>query len=143
MFIGRTFRNFPTRHLEAGMSMMNQLLKAIDFAAIKHKDQRRKDPQQTRRILYWLEAYINHPIGVAFILSNEGDVSDLSILQAAVLHDTIEDTETTFQEIEKHFGPHVAAIVQECTDDKQKSKNERKEQQVQSAPSKSIQVGAI
>ena len=46
------------------MSSLANVMKAADFAAKKHRDQRRKDPQQT--------PYINHPIGVANILANEG-----------------------------------------------------------------------
>jgi len=40
------------------------------------------------------------------------------VLEAAVLHDTVEDTETTFEELEAEFGEHVASIVRECSDDK-------------------------
>jgi guanosine-3',5'-bis(diphosphate) 3'-pyrophosphohydrolase len=70
---------------------MDQLLTCISFAAEKHKFQKRKDPEQT--------PYINHPIGVARILACEGQVQDLIVLQAAILHDTIEDTETTYEEV--------------------------------------------
>ncbi len=70
---------------------ISDILEAIQFAAIQHKDQRRKDPQQT--------PYINHPIGVAYILMKEGGVTDIPTLQAAVLHDTVEDTDTTFQQV--------------------------------------------
>ncbi|KAJ3087374.1 Guanosine-3',5'-bis(diphosphate) 3'-pyrophosphohydrolase MESH1 [Quaeritorhiza haematococci] len=94
------------------------LLKAVHFAAIQHKDQRRKDEAQT--------PYINHPIDVAHILQFEGHVNDIEVLQAAVLHDTVEDTDTTFEELEVTFGPRVRKIVQQCTDDKSLAKEERK-----------------
>jgi guanosine-3',5'-bis(diphosphate) 3'-pyrophosphohydrolase len=74
------------------MSELGKLIECVSFAAIKHKNQKRKDPEQT--------PYINHPIGVATILAREAMVEDLCVLQAAVLHDTVEDTETTYQEVE-------------------------------------------
>jgi HD domain len=85
-----------------------QLLKAIAFAADKHRHQRRKDAEAS--------PYINHPIAVATVLAAEGDVSDEVTLIAAALHDTVEDTQTTFIELEKHFGPEVAGLVRELTD---------------------------
>merc|ERR1712213_80235 len=78
------------------MSSLANVMKAADFAAKKHRDQRRKDPQQT--------PYINHPIGVANILANEGGIDDPLVLQAALLHDTVEDTDTTLDEVEEQFG---------------------------------------
>lgn len=84
--------------------------KCMNFAAIKHEHQRRMNPEKT--------PYINHPIGVANILSEEGDVYDLEVLMAALLHDTVEDTETTMDEIEEHFGKEIRKIVEEVTDDK-------------------------
>ena len=70
---------------------MNELLTCLSFSAEKHKFQKRKDPEGT--------PYINHPIGVAKILTSEGNVDDLTVLQAAILHDTIEDTDTTYEEV--------------------------------------------
>ncbi|KAH6561410.1 hypothetical protein BASA50_009499 [Batrachochytrium salamandrivorans] len=113
----------PTPH------QLGQLLDCIHFAAIKHTTQRRKDPAKT--------PYINHPIGVARILSEEGQVDDLATLMAAVLHDTVEDTETTFEEISARFGDEVSLIVKECTDDKTLPSSERKRKQVETAPNKS------
>lgn len=110
-------------------------MKAADFAAKKHRDQRRKDPQQT--------PYINHPIGVANILINEGGVDDPIVLQAALLHDTVEDTETTLDEIEEHFGPKVRGIVAEVSDDKDLPKEERKRLQVVNAPHKSKEAKLV
>uniref|UniRef100_A0A8D0KN26 Guanosine-3',5'-bis(diphosphate) 3'-pyrophosphohydrolase MESH1 n=1 Tax=Salvator merianae TaxID=96440 RepID=A0A8D0KN26_SALMN len=103
-----------------------RLLDAVDFAARKHATQRRKDPEGT--------PYINHPIGVAQILAQEAGVTDVAVLQAAVLHDTVEDTDTTFSEIEERFGKEVRSIVEEVTDDKTLPKMERKRLQIAHAP---------
>ena len=105
---------------------MGGILDALQFAAHKHRDQRRKD----------LEAspYINHPIALANVLWGEGGVHDAIVIQAALLHDTIEDTETTPAELRKRFGRKVASIVGEVTDDKALPKAERKRLQVEHAP---------
>jgi GTP diphosphokinase / guanosine-3',5'-bis(diphosphate) 3'-diphosphatase len=101
------------------------LLEAIAFAADKHRQQRRKDADAS--------PYINHPIGVAAVLASEGNVTDEVTLLAAVLHDTVEDTQTTFVELEEHFGPEVAGLVRELTDDKSLEKGERKQLQIEHA----------
>ena len=102
------------------------VLKAADFAARKHRFQTRKDVHAS--------PYINHPIEVARILSDVGGITDEEILAAALLHDTIEDTETTPEELEKEFGPRVRGIVEEVTDDKSLEKAERKRRQIEHAP---------
>jgi GTP diphosphokinase / guanosine-3',5'-bis(diphosphate) 3'-diphosphatase len=107
-----------------------QLLKALSFAADKHRFQRRKDTEET--------PYINHPIRVALTLAEIGGETNISLLTAAVLHDTIEDTQTTSAEIEEQFGSTVLNLVLEVTDDKNLSKEERKKHQVLNAPYKSI-----
>ena len=89
---------------------MNRVISAISFAADKHRNQRRKDIEAS--------PYINHPIALANILANEAGIEDEKVLVAAILHDTIEDTETTAQELADLFGDDVAAIVLEVTDDK-------------------------
>jgi guanosine-3',5'-bis(diphosphate) 3'-pyrophosphohydrolase len=101
------------------------ILDALEFASQKHRDQRRKN----------LEAspYINHPIGLATILWNEGGVERPVVIAAALLHDTIEDTDTTADEIRKRFGARIAGIVLEVTDDKSLEKAVRKELQVKHA----------
>jgi len=101
------------------------LLKALAFAAHKHRDQRRKDRDAS--------PYINHPIALADVLVNEGGVSDVEVLCAALLHDTVEDTATTPEELVDAFGPRVARIVAEVTDDKTLSKADRKRLQVEHA----------
>lgn len=109
--------------------------KCMNFAALKHRDQRRKDKQQS--------PYINHPIGVANILANEGDVTDLAVLMAALLHDTVEDTMTSFDEIETNFGIEVRRIVEEVTDDKSLPKLERKRLQIEHAKTSSLNAKLV
>ncbi|XP_029933159.1 guanosine-3',5'-bis(diphosphate) 3'-pyrophosphohydrolase MESH1 [Myripristis murdjan] len=111
------------------------LLETVNFAAEKHRNQRRKDPEET--------PYINHPIGVARILSHEGAVTDIEVLQAALLHDTVEDTDCSIAELEAKFGVTVARIVQEVTDDKTLPKQERKRLQVEHAPHRSHQAKLV
>ena len=102
------------------------LLKAVKFSAEKHKTQRRKGAEGS--------PYINHPIDVAEMLWNAGSVRDIHVIVAAILHDTVEDTQTTPSEIEEHFGPAVRSLVQEVTDDKSLPKPERKRLQIEHAP---------
>jgi guanosine-3',5'-bis(diphosphate) 3'-pyrophosphohydrolase len=102
------------------------LLKALAFAAHKHRDQRRKDPQAS--------PYINHPIALADVLVNEAGVTDTEVLCAALLHDTVEDTDTTHEELTDAFGSRIARIVAEVTDDTSLPKAERKRRQVEHAP---------
>lgn len=106
-----------------------QLLKALSFAAEKHRNQKRKDSEGT--------PYINHPISVAKTLAEAGE-TELKLLVAALLHDTIEDTETAPEEIEQEFGLEVLTIVLEVTDDKSLPKEERKRLQIVQASKKSL-----
>ena len=101
------------------------LLKALSFAAHKHKDQRRKDADAS--------PYINHPISLANILCNEGHVTDFDVICAALLHDTIEDTQTTPEELEREFGQAIRSIVMDVTDDKRLPKAARKRLQIEHA----------
>jgi GTP diphosphokinase / guanosine-3',5'-bis(diphosphate) 3'-diphosphatase len=94
------------------------VLKAMAFAASKHRDQKRKGVEES--------PYINHPITVAKVLWHEGGVRDPVIIAAALLHDTIEDTQTTPEELSGAFGASVAAVVEEVTDVKWLSKRSRK-----------------
>ncbi|WP_244817811.1 HD domain-containing protein [Caballeronia sp. Lep1P3] len=104
---------------------MNRVIRATAFAAQKHRNQRRKDAEAS--------PYINHPIALADVLANEGGMDDEAVLVAAILHDTIEDTETSMDELIAHFGEEVAGIVAEVTDDKSLPKAERKRRQVEHA----------
>ena len=105
---------------------LSLIVKALAFSARKHRDQRRKDVEET--------PYVNHPICLMDILVNEAQVSDTETLVTALLHDTIEDTDTSFEEIESEFGLVIAGLVMEVTDDKSLSKLERKAFQISHAP---------
>jgi guanosine-3',5'-bis(diphosphate) 3'-pyrophosphohydrolase len=102
------------------------LLKALSFSAQKHRQQRRKDGEAS--------PYINHPIQVAQLLWEMGKVTDMIVIIAALLHDTLEDTATTAEEIAQLAGPDILALVQEVTDDKSLPKLERKRLQIAHAP---------
>jgi (p)ppGpp synthase/HD superfamily hydrolase len=110
-------------------SETQRLLVAMAFAAEKHRSQTRKDAEGT--------PYINHPIKVALTLMEIGKETDPDLLVAAILHDTIEDTETRPDEIAEKFGSGVLDIVLEVTDDKSLPKEERKRLQVSNASKKS------
>jgi guanosine-3',5'-bis(diphosphate) 3'-pyrophosphohydrolase len=101
------------------------ILDALAFAAHKHKDQRRKDVAAS--------PYINHCIAVANVLVREGEVDDPITVCAALLHDTIEDTETTADELREMFGAEIRDIVLEVSDDTSLERMERKRLQVEHA----------
>ena len=103
---------------------MEIVLRAAAFAAEKHRHQRRKDEEAS--------PYINHPVQVAHILVQE-NIEDPEVLAAALLHDTIEDTNTSLEELEIVFGYEIAVIVNECTDNKKLNKLERKQAQIDHA----------
>lgn len=105
---------------------LSKLLQAISFAAKKHVKQKRKGADE--------EPYINHPLEVLNLLANVGKIEDYNILIAAVLHDTVEDTETTKEEITELFGAEVSDYVSEVTDDKSLPKAARKQLQIEHAP---------
>ena len=107
---------------DAGLPLV---LEALAFAADKHRDQRRKDAAAS--------PYINHPIALANVLVQEGDVADPVVIAAALLHDTLEDTQTTAAELRAAFGEPIARVVVEVTDDKDLPKAERKRLQVEHA----------
>lgn len=104
---------------------ITQILKAMEFAAEKHRAQRRKSGESV--------PYINHPIGVARILAEIGGIEEEDVLIAAILHDTLEDTETTREELDAAFGSVVRQLVDEVTDDKSLPKAERKRLQIEHA----------
>lgn len=113
----------PTTGLS--FTQTRKVFQALAFAAHKHRDQRRKDAGAS--------PYINHPIALADILVNEGGITDHVVLCAAILHDTIEDTETTYEELVVAFGREIADVVAEVTDDKSLDKAERKLLQIEHA----------
>lgn len=82
-------------------------------------------------------------LGVAHILSSEGSVTDTDVILAAILHDTVEDTDTSFDEIEIEFGRAVRNIVEEVTDDKSLPKLERKRLQIEHAKTSSYQAKLV
>jgi guanosine-3',5'-bis(diphosphate) 3'-pyrophosphohydrolase len=108
------------RHADLGL-----ILLALAFASRKHRDQRRKDVHAS--------PYINHPIALANVLVNEAEIRDPEVICAALLHDTIEDTETTPDELAQEFGGRIRDIVLEVTDDKNLPKAERKRLQIEHA----------
>ena len=77
--------------------------------------------------------YVNHPIAVSLVISEIGGIKDPEVLAAALLHDTIEKTETTVEELEAEFGKQVSEYVVEVSDDKSLPKEERKRKQIENA----------
>jgi (p)ppGpp synthase/HD superfamily hydrolase len=98
--------------------MLSDLFRAIHVAAEWHSAQRRKGAGG--------EPYINHLVEVGFLLSDVGSVQDQDILIAGILHDSIEDTSATPNEITDLFGSRVCHLVQAVSDDKSLPKGERK-----------------
>lgn len=105
------------------------LFEALSYASKMHARQRRKDKEAS--------PYINHPIDVANILVTVGNIQDTSVLAAAILHDTVEDTEASEADLIERFGEDIASLVMECTDDKSLPKDRRKQLQIEHAPHKS------
>jgi (p)ppGpp synthase/HD superfamily hydrolase len=103
--------------------------RAADFAGRKHVNQRRKGASQ--------EPYINHLAEVASLLATTAVEPDAYLVAAGWLHDTIEDTRTTKEELEKEFGRFVSDIVLEVTDDKSLPKETRKRLQIATTAGKS------
>lgn len=106
------------------------ILSAAAFAAHKHTFQRRKDADAS--------PYINHQLELARILCEEGGVDAPEVLAAALLHDTIEDTQTDYQELRGQFGARVADMVAEVTDTKWLDKGSRKRLQISPEATSSI-----
>ena len=108
---------------------LSRLLFAATFAADRHRGQRRKGPGAS--------PYINHPLAVAALLADDGGITDVELLMAALLHDTVEDTHTSRDEITELFGNAVGDLVAEVTDDKSLPKERRKQLQIENAAHKS------
>lgn len=111
------------------MNTVVDLARAIDFAARKHSDQRRKGARA--------EPYVNHLAEVAFMLAEATGGVDTGLVIAGLLHDVLEDTDTSPLELEAAFGADVAALVAEVSDDRGLPRSERKRLQVLHAPGKS------
>ena len=100
------------------MNDVSLIIRAAYFAGEKHRNQRRGDVEST--------PYINHPLELAVILTEEAKISDVNILCAALLHDTIEDTETTHKELIDLFGERIASLVMEVTNDMSLNSQQRR-----------------
>ena len=116
-------------------AQLGKLVRALQFASRKHSFQRRKDPSES--------PYINHPIAVVDHLVNVGNVFDCETLIAALLHDTIEDTDTTQEELNVTFGVEIGKLVGEVTDNKTLQADVRKQLQIEHAPFLSFEAKLI
>jgi len=108
------------------------LTRAFAFAAEKHAHQRRKGENA--------EPYVNHLAEVAHLLAVAVHGRDANLIAAGLLHDTLEDTETTRDELVSTFNEDIASLVSEVTDDKSLPKQERKRLQVTHAPDKTARA---
>ena len=117
------------------MSNLAKFTQAAYFSSKKHREQKRKGSEES--------PYINHPLEVVNLLTNIGTIDDYTVLIAALLHDTVEDTETSAAEIAELFGPEISSIVMEVTDDKSLPKAERKQLQIEHAPHLSPQAKLV
>jgi (p)ppGpp synthase/HD superfamily hydrolase len=106
-----------------------KLSQAADYAARQHIAQRRKGDRA--------EPYVNHVVEVAAMLAEATDGADPVLVMGGLLHDTIEDTDATYEELARRFGPEVAALVEEVTDDKSLLQAVRKRLQIEKTPGKS------
>lgn len=86
---------------------MDKVTKAIEFAARAHDGMMRKKDKTP---------YILHPLEAAVIVGTM--TADSDVISAAVLHDVVEDTEITIEEIEENFGSRVRRLVESETEDK-------------------------
>ena len=111
------------------------IARALDFAARKHAGQRRKGLKA--------EPYINHLTEVALLLAEASGGNDSALVMAGLLHDTIEDTETSREELAEAFGVDVASLVAEVTDDTSLPREDRKRRQVETAPGKTARARMI
>ena len=116
-------------------AVTGEVIRALVFAAARHRNQRRKDTERS--------PYINHLLDVVDLLWRVGGVRDKATLVAAALHDTVEDTGTTPEEIEAAFGREVRGLVLEVTDDKSLPKETRKRLQIEHAPHKTPRAKLI
>jgi (p)ppGpp synthase/HD superfamily hydrolase len=114
---------------------MNEIMRitaALDFAAQTHVKQKRKGEAG--------EPYVNHLSDVANRLAIATEGTDADLVMAGLLHDTVEDQGVTYAELEQRFGKDVADLVHEVTDDKRLPKAERKQLQIETAPTKSARA---
>lgn len=117
------------------LESLRDVLRAALFAAEKHANQRRRGARA--------QPYIQHPLEVAGLVAQALLKRDTNLIQAALLHDCLEDAEVTYSQIEEEFGADVAALVLEVTDDKSLPKQTRKKLQIETAPNKSVRAQYI
>lgn len=108
------------------------VMDAAFFGAERHATQRRKDIAAT--------PYINHPLSLASLLATEAGIDDFIIICAVLLHDTIEDTDTTEDELRQRYGDEITDIVLELSDDKSLPKAVRKQYQIDHAAAKTLKA---
>jgi guanosine-3',5'-bis(diphosphate) 3'-pyrophosphohydrolase len=114
---------------------VQRILAAAMFAAEKHAAQKRKGAAA--------EPYVNHLIEVAQLVAGSSERLDTNLVMAGLLHDTIEDTGTTAEELERVFGSDITGLVLEVTDDKSLPKEVRKELQIEHAAHKTVRAQVI
>ena len=117
------------------MTTITLVTKAYHRAAEWHVEDTRKGEAE--------EPYINHLTEVADLVAQATNGEELNLIVAAVLHDAIEDTGATFEDIVREFNPGVADLVAEVTDDKSLPKEERKRRQVEAVPTKSSRAKTL
>jgi (p)ppGpp synthase/HD superfamily hydrolase len=114
---------------------VRHIMAAARFAAEKHAQQKRKGENG--------EPYFNHLLEVAELIAASSPNLDVELVMAAFLHDTVEDTSVTLQELKQRFGKDVADLVAEVTDDKSLPKEIRKQLQVEHTPEKSSRAQTL
>jgi (p)ppGpp synthase/HD superfamily hydrolase len=114
---------------------VRSILAAARFAAARHVAQKRKGKTG--------EPYVNHLLEVSELIAASCETLDTNLIVAALLHDTVEDTATSEDELREVFGADVASLVAEVTDDKSLPKATRKALQIQNAPHKSARAAVI
>jgi hypothetical protein len=131
--VSKTWAEYEKKHV--GQWDLEKLLRAVEYAAEKHVGQVRKDAGKT--------PYIIHPIGVAKLLWEIGSIRSINVLTSALLHDTLEDTNATEEEIEALFGPRVLDTVKELTNDPSLTEEENKQRQIDHAVSMSFNAQLV
>jgi guanosine-3',5'-bis(diphosphate) 3'-pyrophosphohydrolase len=112
-----------------------RLLEALHFAAERHSAQRRKGPDAA--------PYVNHLIEVAALVASVAQVDDVEVLMAAVLHDVLEDTATTADEVSERFGERVCQLVQALSDDKALPRTRRRELALAALPDMEVSLKIV
>jgi len=116
------------------MNKVNLLMEAISFSARAHSGQKRKDKQTP---------YASHPFRVCMTLRHVFGVEDELVLAAAVLHDTIEDTTTDYDDVKKYFSDEIATWVGLLSKDKRKEETQREEHYFEQLRTSPLEVKLI